>query len=84
MNNNLRPDLLEEARKLLDLGKVQEALLLAMNILCRELDQLREALQAIQDNLPSSRDEAAAAAAGRADARQSEFCWPEPPSRLLH
>lgn len=82
MNNNLRPDLLEEARKLLDLGKVQEALLLAMNILCRELDQLREALQAIQDNLPSSRDEAAAA--GRADAHQSEFCWPEPPSRLLH
>ena len=82
MKNNPGPDLLEEARKLLDLGKVQEALLLAMNILCRELDQLREALKAIQDNLPSALDEAATAA--RADAPQSEFSWPEPPSRLLH
>ena len=82
MKNNLGPDLLAEARKLLDLGKVQEALLLAMNILCRELDQLREALKAIQDNLPSALDEAATAA--RADALQSEFGWPEPPSRLLH
>ncbi len=82
MKNNLEPDLLEEARKLLDLGKVQEALLLAMNILCRELDQLWEALQAIQDNLPASLDEAAAS--GRVDSSPAEFCWPEPPSRLLH
>jgi len=82
MKDKLGPDLLEEARQLLERGKVQESLVLAMSILCRELDQLRIALEAIQDNLPASRDEAAAAA--RADCPRSEFFGPEPPSRLLH
>ncbi len=59
---------------------MQEALVLAMDILWRELDQLREALEAIRENLPP--DEAAAAAPE--DHPQSEFSWPEPPSRLLH
>ncbi len=82
MKDKLGPDLLAEARQLLEHGKVQESLVLAMSILCRELDQLRIALEAIQDNLPTPRDEAAAAA--RADCPQSEFFGPEPPSRLLH
>jgi len=73
---------LKEARQLLELGKVQEALVLAMDILWRELDQLREALEAIRENLPCSLDEAAAAAPE--DHPQREFSWPEPPSRLLH
>ncbi len=77
MKDKPRPDVLAEARQLLEVGKVQESLVLAMSILCRELDQLRIALEALQDNLPASQDEAAAAA-------QSEFFGPEPPSRLLH
>ena len=63
MKDQLGPDLtlqLEEARQLLELGKVQEALVLATDILWRELDQLREALEAIRENLPPG--EAAAAA----------------------
>ena len=71
---------LKEARQLLELGKVQEALVLAMDILWRELDQLREALEAIRENLPP--DEAAATAPE--DHPQRESSWPEPPSRLLH
>jgi hypothetical protein len=71
---------LKEARQLLELGKVQEALVLAMDILWRELDQLREALEAIRENLPP--DEAATAAPE--DHPQRESSWPEPPSRLLH
>ena len=77
MNDQLGTDLtlpLEEARQLLELGKVQEALVLAMDILWRELDQLREALEAMRENLPP--DEATAAAPG--DHSQREFTWPEP------
>ncbi len=49
MKEQLRPDLswmMEEARRLLELGKLQEALVLAMDVLWRELDQLRGALEA--------------------------------------
>ncbi len=83
MKDQLGPDLtwqMEEARQLLELGKLQEALVLAMDVLWRELDQLREALGAIRKNLPP--DEAAAAAPG--DHPRSGFIWPDPPSRLLH
>jgi hypothetical protein len=83
MKERLRPDLtwqLKEARQLLELGEVQEALVLAMDILRRELDQLREALEAMRKNLPP--DEAAATAPE--DHPQREFSWPESPSRHLH
>jgi hypothetical protein len=83
MKDQLGPDLpwqMKEAQQLLELGKFQEGLVLAMDILWRELDQLREALEAIRENLPS--DEAAAAAPE--DRPQPEFTWPDLPSRLLH
>jgi hypothetical protein len=71
---------LKEARQLLELGKVQEALVLAMDILWRELDQLREALEAMRENLPQGE----AAAAASEDHPQREFIWPESPAHLLH
>ena len=83
MKDQLGPDLIwqmEEARQLLELGKLQEALVLAMDVLVRELDRLRETLGVIQQNLPP--DEALAAAPE--DHPQSGFIWPDPPSRLLH
>ena len=83
MKDQLGPDLtweMEEARQLLDLGKLQEALVLAMDVLWRELDQLREALEAIRKNLPP--DEALAATPE--DHHQSRFIRPNPPARLLH
>ena len=83
MKDQLGPELtwqMEEARQLLELGKVQEALVLAMDILWRELDQLREALEAMRKNLPPGE----AAAAAPEDHPQREFIWPDPPSRLLH
>ena len=83
MKEQLGPDLIwpmEEARQLLDQGKLQDALVLAMDVLCRELDQLREALGAIRKNLPSD----GALAATPEEHPQSGFIWPEPPSRLLH
>ncbi len=83
MKEQLRPDLswmMEEARRLLELGKLQEALVLAMDVLWRELDQLRGALEAIRENLPPGE----ALAATPEDHPQSEFIWPDPPSRLLH
>ena len=51
MKDQLGPDLtweMEEARQLLDLGKLQEALVLAMDVLGREMDRLRETLGAIR------------------------------------
>lgn len=83
MKDQLGPDLhcqLEEAHQLLELGKLQDALVMAMDVLWRELDQLREALEAIRTNLPPDR----APAATPEDHPQSGFIWPEPPSRLLH
>ena len=83
MKEQLGPDLIwqmEEARQLLEVGKLQDALVLAMDVLCRELDQLRGALEAIRKNLPPSE----ALAAAPEDHSQSEFIWPDPPSRLLH
>jgi hypothetical protein len=75
MKDQLGPDLycqLEEAQQLLELGKLQDALVLAMDVLWRELDQLREAIDAIKG------------AAATENHPQSEFVWPEPPARLLH
>ena len=71
---------MEEARQLLDQGKLQDALVLAMDVLWRELDQLREALEAIRKNLPPD----GALAATPEDHPQSRFIRPDPPARLLH
>lgn len=83
MKDQLEPDLngqMAEARQLLDLGKLQDALVLAMDVLRRELDRLGEALEAIRKNLPPD----GALAATPEDHLQSGFIWPDPPSRLLH
>jgi len=83
MKDQLGPDLIwqmEEARQLLDLGKLQDALVLAMDVLWRELDQLRGALEAIRENLLPD----GAAAAAPEDHPQPGFIWPDPPARLLH
>ncbi len=44
MKDKPDPDLMDEARQLLETGNVQEALVLAMDLLRRELDQVRDAL----------------------------------------
>lgn len=79
------PDLnleVEQARQLLDLGHVREALVLLMDALWRELDHLRDTLQELQNNLPQRQPDTSA---GRtAEPSSPEFVWPEPPSRLLH
>jgi len=83
MKDQLGPDLIwqmEEAGQLLELGKLQEALVLAMDVLVRELDQLRGALDAMRENLPPGE----ALAAAPEDHPQSGVIWPDPPSRLLH
>lgn len=80
MEEKSRPDLalqMEEARELLEEGEVREALVLAMEVLWRELDQLRGTLGAIQESLSPQEDLAS-------ESILSEFDWPEPLSYSLH
>lgn len=67
---------MDEARRLLEAGKVQEALVLAMDLLRWELDQLRDALEAMREHLP--------APAAEGDAIIPKSDWPGPTSQLLH
>ncbi len=71
---------MKAARELLETGEVREALVLAMDVLWRELDQLQAALKTVEDHLP--RDQAAADRL--AEPGLGEFVWPEFPSQLLH
>jgi hypothetical protein len=75
--------LINRARRLLDQGQVQEALAVALDALWRELDQLRAALGAIQEHLPTPQGEAPAQGSA-AETSEPQVDWPEPPSRLLH
>jgi hypothetical protein len=73
----------EQAKQLLDLGHVREALVLVMDALWQELDHLRDALKAVQDHLPQPKNLTAVSQAS-AEPCETEFIWPEFPSRLLH
>ena len=80
MEEKSRPDLalqMEEARELLEEGEVREALVLAMEVLWRELDQLRGTLGTVQESLSPQEDLAS-------ESILSEFDWPEPLSYSLH
>lgn len=86
MKDKKGPDLtlqVKEAKQLMDLGHVREALVLVMDALWRELDQLRDTLRAVQESLPTKKNETPAGD-GQEESCQSEFVWPDPPSRLLH
>jgi hypothetical protein len=73
----------EQAKQLLDLGHVREALVLVMDALWQELNQLRDTLSAIQEILPQEKQDTPDPD-GREEPSQSEWVWPEPKSRLLH
>ncbi len=85
MKDKPGPDLasqMKQARDLLEKGEVRDALVLALEVLWRELDELRGTLGDIEESLPSTQDEALVGV--RAEPSQPEYIWPEPPSRLLH
>ena len=65
---------MKAARELLEEGEVREALVLAMEVLWRELDQLQETLKTVEESLPQN----------KAADDSSEFVWPETLSQLLH
>lgn len=65
---------MKAARELLEEGEVREALVLAMEVLWRELDQLQDTLKTVEESLPQN----------QATPESSEFVWPETPSQLLH
>lgn len=73
----------EQAKELLDLGHVREALVLVMDALWQELERLRDTLREVQDNLPRAKH-ITAASPNSAEPAESEFVWPDFPSRLLH
>ena len=73
----------EQAKQLLDLGHVREALVLVMDALWQELNHLRDTLRAIQENRPPE-NQGTSDHDGQEEPSQSEYIWPEPKSRLLH
>ena len=83
MKDKPGPDLaskMKAARELLEAGEVREALVLAMDVLWRELDQLQAALKTVEEHLPRNQ----AAADRPAEPGSGEFVWPDFPSQLLH
>ncbi|MCX5892361.1 MAG: hypothetical protein NTW80_05195 [Deltaproteobacteria bacterium] len=62
------------ARELLEEGEVREALVLAMEVLWRELDQLQDTLKTVEESLPQNQEAP----------ESSGFVWPETLSQLLH
>ena len=80
------PDLhlqVEQAKQLMDLGHVREALALVMDALWQELNHLRDTLKAIQENQPPEK-QGTSVHDGQEEPSQAEYVWPEPKSRLLH
>ena len=74
---------MEEARRMMDQGQLQESLVLALEALLQELDNLRSALLALQNvtraELP------AASASGREEHPYLESYWlPAAKPRVLH
>ena len=83
MKDKPGPDLasqMKAARELLDAGEIREALVLAMDVLWRELDQLQDTLKTVEESLPQDK----AAADNPAKPGSHEFIWPETLSQLLH
>ncbi len=72
---------MKEAREHLKGGDVRDALVLALEVLWRELDQLRGTLGAIHQNLPPLPPSPSEATA---EMSRFEFVWQDPPSYLLH
>jgi hypothetical protein len=73
----------EQAKQLLDLGHVREALVLVMDALWQELEHLRDTLKEVQGHLPLPKNLTAVGPTS-AESSETEFVWPEFPSRLLH
>jgi hypothetical protein len=73
----------EQAKQLFDLGHVREALVLVMDALWQELEHLRDALQEVQDHLSQPKNLTAVSPTS-AEPSETEFVWPDFPSRLLH
>jgi len=85
MKDKPEPDLasqMQTARELLEEGEVREALVMAMEVLWRELDQLQDTLRAVQENLP---DQEIEVAEGKpAEPTISDFVWPAHNGHVLH
>jgi hypothetical protein len=73
----------EQAKQLLDLGHVREALVLVMDALWQELERLRDTLREVHRNLPQPQANSPAGSTA-AEPSETEFVWPDFPSRLLH
>ena len=71
---------MKAARELLETGEVREALVLAMDVLWRELDQLQAALKTVEERLPQNE----AVADRPVEPGSGALLWPEFPSQLLH
>ncbi len=85
MKEKTGPDLvsqMKQARDLLEEGEVRDALVLAMDVLWRELEELRNTLGAIQETLPPE-DESRVEGKQELSSEQF-FIWPEPLSHLFH
>jgi hypothetical protein len=71
---------MKAARELLEEGEVREALVLAMDVLWRELDQLQDTLKTVEESLPQNK----AVSDRSTEPGSSELVWPETLSQLLH
>lgn len=71
---------MKAARELLEEGEVREALVLALDVLWRELDQLQDTLKTVQESLPQDK----AVSDRSAEPGSKEFVWPDTLSQLLH
>jgi len=67
---------MKEARELLEEGDVREALVLAMEVLWCELDQLRDSLETVQNEVKTDQLPA--------ESPLHKVAWPEPLSHLVH
>jgi len=86
MKDKPDPDLasqMQAARELLEEGDVREALVMAMEVLWRELEQLQDTLRAVQEDLPLDQ-EIEAADENQAEPTISEFIWPAHSGHVLH
>lgn len=75
--------IMEQARQLLDQGRCQEGLSLALDVLLDELNNLRHSLNQLEKQLQLR--ESRLAPRSREEEREALGCWlPEPKPRILH
>jgi len=86
MNDKPEQDLaaqMQAARELLEEGEVGQALVMAMDVLWRELDQLQGALQTVEDKF-SGEQEIGVAFPRPAEPSITDYFWPVNLGTILH